>query len=114
MTASIDALFRDYLTTRRSHDEADRVFNQAERIFRRAVKAGIPDKRAYDIAGVNLADHRVLRAYQIQEGARARLRAALHYLDVSPSKLRIVSRLVYEEFNYEVANDFRPRKEARS
>ena len=105
-TPDIETLFEDYLVAHRNHDDADKLFNQAGRIFRRLERNGIPDGRAYVLAGLPLADERTLRTYGVQRDARERLHAALKQVDVTPDKIRIVTRLCYLDFRREdVAND---------
>lgn len=66
----------DYLAATARHDEAERLMARAERIFSKLART-LDDDRAYEIAGVGLADNRSLRAYAEKRRAFTALRASV-------------------------------------
>jgi hypothetical protein len=68
----------EYLAAKARHNEARRLFDRATRtFFTLAGRKGVEEERAYTIAGLGLADKRMVSAYQAQIGACDRLLASL-------------------------------------
>jgi hypothetical protein len=59
-----------YIVALARYREAERVMARAERNLDRMIEHGVEEGRAWQLAGVDLADRRVLRAYD--EMLRAR------------------------------------------
>ena len=57
-----------YLAAKECHADSERLMHRAERTFDKLAKR-CGDKRAYEIAGVGLADERSVRAYQQERRA---------------------------------------------
>ena len=78
---SIPTLLADFLEAKRRHAEANRLFWRAMRtMYKLAIRQGGSDaawSRACNVAGVELANRRMLAAYQEEMRARAALVAAL-------------------------------------
>jgi hypothetical protein len=65
----------EYLTAKARHDDAKRLMRRAGTFDKLAKRYG--DERAYEIAGVGLADERSVRAYQQHQRAFDALVASL-------------------------------------
>lgn len=61
-------LLAECLAANARHREADRLFHRSQRTFAELAKR-LDDRRAHEIAGVNLADERVLKACRAQRQA---------------------------------------------
>ena len=66
----------EYLAAKARHAAAERLMHRAERTFDKLAKR-CGDKRAYEIAGVELADERSVRAYQQERRAFDALKGSL-------------------------------------
>jgi hypothetical protein len=69
-------LLAEYLAAKARHREAEQLFHRSQRTFEKLARR-LDDRRAYTLAGVNMADERSVRAYQVQRKAFQRLRSAI-------------------------------------
>lgn len=66
-----------YLDAKAKHDQAKHIMRRAERLAWKHLAKRVGDDRAYQIAGVALADERSVRAYREMRLAFDELKAAL-------------------------------------
>lgn len=76
-------LLAEYLEAKRRHNETQRIMDRAQRLAWKHLAKRVGDERAYQLAGVSLADERNVRAYAAEQEARERLIASLQgvYID---------------------------------
>ena len=90
---SLDTLLATYLAARAQHLEAGRLMLRAERTAEKLTKRHGDWPRACKVAGVDLADERVIAAYRDTALAREALMAALRGAPFA-TRLRIIGRLL--------------------
>jgi hypothetical protein len=96
--------FDEYLTGRERHVEASRAMNRATRIFHKLLEHGVDDDRAYELAGVHLADCRDVRAYADERAALHRLGEALTECPTA-ERYQAIGAVVAVTHEWEAAND---------
>lgn len=79
-----------YKAATADYDEARKYESRLYRIFRR-LSGRMSDDRAYDLAGIELADHRSLRAYRQMMRARA---AFAEVMSTAPTCARVLAQCV--------------------
>src|SRR5512134_2057162 len=81
MANSPNSTWRDalaaYLAAHARHEDAERGYHRVGRVFEKLVKRGVDDERAYELAGLSLADRRGLQACGEKRVALEALRASL-------------------------------------
>lgn len=83
----------EYLAAKARHAEADRLYHRAGRTLRKLARWA-SDDRAYELAGMSLADNRCLRAYAEQRRARDKLKAALTGRISTMTRLSVAGRVL--------------------
>jgi hypothetical protein len=73
------SLLAQYLVAKARHSDAERLYHRSLRTFSRLSRR-LDDDRAYTIAGVSMADERMLKTYRLQWRAFCRLQLAINEL----------------------------------
>jgi hypothetical protein len=66
-----------YVAAAARYREASRLMTRAERVLDRMLAHGVEESRAFEVAGVGLADERTVRAYREMRRARERLKSSV-------------------------------------
>jgi hypothetical protein len=98
------APLEDYLAAKVRHDEADRIYNRAMRTFCKLEDRIGDEKRAFIVAGVELADEWMVAAYHAEREARRRLKQYVRGLDIV-QKFMMTSAALCADHLPEPAND---------
>lgn len=76
----LEDLIQNYVKAKRDHDEATKLMHRAERLAWKHLAKRVGDERAYELAGVALADQRSIHAWRAkQRAAEAIVEAASGY-----------------------------------